>query len=363
MFESRVFAQSPPLGPTLVTEHAGSRVVNNTKIMNFSDCTVTASGTTATISCPGSGSGTVTSISQGTGITNTPNPIVATGTVAVDQSFSPTWTGAHIWAPTLDIQPVLIKQTTAGSPTKDIFDVTASNGTTKYLSIDKNGNLYSVNLDATTGTTFTWGGTNATGLTAGKAGVALTVPGGILATTYDKAAAGTLSIGLSPGNATAISIAASGINTTFGGAILSGGNIDMSSAAALNLGTSNATSVKLATTSTQTIIQGAQRWKRATVADVDKTTAATDDFIIAYTSISAARVVTATTGGSVAQVLMLAIVDESGSASGTNTITLTPSSGNIDGAASKVVVNTARGMWMGYCNGTNWFSMSHSAGF
>ena len=41
------------------------------------------------------GSGTVTSISQGTGITATPNPIVSTGTIAVDQTASLTWTGTE----------------------------------------------------------------------------------------------------------------------------------------------------------------------------------------------------------------------------------------------------------------------------
>lgn len=44
---------------------------------------------------PEAGGGTVTSISQGTGITATPNPIVSTGTIAVDQTFSPVWTGNH----------------------------------------------------------------------------------------------------------------------------------------------------------------------------------------------------------------------------------------------------------------------------
>lgn len=44
------------------------------------------------------GSGTVTSISQGTGITASPNPLSTSGTIAVDQTFSPTWTGAHTFA-------------------------------------------------------------------------------------------------------------------------------------------------------------------------------------------------------------------------------------------------------------------------
>lgn len=52
-----------------------------------------------TVPCGGGGgSGTVTSISQGTGITNTPNPITTTGTIAVNQAFSPTWTGSHTFS-------------------------------------------------------------------------------------------------------------------------------------------------------------------------------------------------------------------------------------------------------------------------
>lgn len=39
----------------------------------------------------GSGTGTVTSISQGTGILNTPNPITTTGTVQIDSSVVPKW--------------------------------------------------------------------------------------------------------------------------------------------------------------------------------------------------------------------------------------------------------------------------------
>lgn len=56
------------------------------------------SGGTYTIACGGGGGG-VTSISSGTGITLTPNPIVATGTVAVNQAASLTWTGNEAFTP------------------------------------------------------------------------------------------------------------------------------------------------------------------------------------------------------------------------------------------------------------------------
>lgn len=46
--------------------------------------------------CAAAGGGTVTSIAAGTGITATPSsPITTSGTLAIDQSFSPTWLGIH----------------------------------------------------------------------------------------------------------------------------------------------------------------------------------------------------------------------------------------------------------------------------
>jgi hypothetical protein len=49
------------------------------------------------------------------------------------------------------------------------------------------------------------------------------------------------------------------------------------------------------------------------------------------------------------------VKDESGSCSVTNTITISPSSGTIDGSASKVI-NTAYGSQRVYSNGTNLFT-------
>ncbi len=52
--------------------------------LNFLDCTVAPqSSVYAQISCPGTSTGTVSSISAGTGVTLTPNPIVTTGSVAL----------------------------------------------------------------------------------------------------------------------------------------------------------------------------------------------------------------------------------------------------------------------------------------
>jgi len=99
---------------------------------------------------------------------------------------------------------------------------------------------------------------------------------------------------------------------------------------------------------------------RHAVADANYTTATTDT-VVAYTSITAARTVTFTVSAGTASVpFYLAITDESGSASATNTITIAGSSGNVDGVASKVVVNGSHGWWYGYSNGTNIFTVATS---
>lgn len=106
-----------------------------------------------------------------------------------------------------------------------------------------------------------------------------------------------------------------------------------------------------------TQLQGNFRPVRRTVADINATVSASADYLIAYTSISAARVVSvACTGGSATQPQLIEVKDESGSASGTNTITVTPSAGTIDGAASLVCVNSARGSCRFYTQGTNCFT-------
>lgn len=47
---------------------------------------------------PSAGSGTVTSVAVGAGITASPSPITTTGTLSVDQSFAPVWTGTHTYS-------------------------------------------------------------------------------------------------------------------------------------------------------------------------------------------------------------------------------------------------------------------------
>jgi len=92
---------------------------------------------------------------------------------------------------------------------------------------------------------------------------------------------------------------------------------------------------------------------RAAVADAAYV-AAVGDTLVAYTSISAARAVTLLAASAVPGRQMV-VKDESGSCSGTFTITVSPASGTIDGAASKVV-NSAYGALRVYSNGVNWFT-------
>ena len=69
-----------------------NKFVNNVTKLNDSTITVFKGNTSTNIVLPrgggGTGTGTVTSISQGYGIANSPNPIIATGTITADTSVS-----------------------------------------------------------------------------------------------------------------------------------------------------------------------------------------------------------------------------------------------------------------------------------
>lgn len=93
---------------------------------------------------------------------------------------------------------------------------------------------------------------------------------------------------------------------------------------------------------------------RTTVADANKTIALTD-YLTAYTSLTAARVVTLPSVSAAAG-QRFEIKDESGSCSGGNTLTITPASGTIDGATT-LVLNSAYAKATVYSNGTNWFTV------
>jgi hypothetical protein len=99
--------------------------------------------------------------------------------------------------------------------------------------------------------------------------------------------------------------------------------------------------------------KGPQLAKRTGVADANYNALATD-YLIAYTSITAARTVNLPDPATVPN-LILVIKDESGAVTAVNKITLTPAAGNIDGAASLDIVS-AYGAKEVYSNGSNWFT-------
>ena len=79
------------------------------------------SGTVNTGSCldVASGGGTVTSLSQGTGITLSANPITTTGSIAADTAYlqrrvSGTWPPGRASAPSMRTAPWRVKRTTSG---------------------------------------------------------------------------------------------------------------------------------------------------------------------------------------------------------------------------------------------------------
>lgn len=61
---------------------------------------VSYSTSTHTFGCQtiSSGTGSVTSVTAGTGLTASPNPIIATGTVSLDLTANDTWTGTHTFS-------------------------------------------------------------------------------------------------------------------------------------------------------------------------------------------------------------------------------------------------------------------------
>jgi hypothetical protein len=101
-------------------------------------------------------------------------------------------------------------------------------------------------------------------------------------------------------------------------------------------------------------LNGGMARSRRAVADAATTLTAADS-VVAYTSLTAARVATLPAQSTVISGQDFVIKDESGSCDGTKTITITPPSGTIDGAVS-LVLNSAYAKASVYTNGTNWFS-------
>ncbi len=85
------------------------------------------------------------------------------------------------------------------------------------------------------------------------------------------------------------------------------------------------------------------------VADANYTATAADE-IVALTSLTAARTITLPSAGSLPAGKQLIIKDESGSCSGSNTITV---AGTIDGATNYVLSSAYASLRL-YSNGTAW---------
>jgi hypothetical protein len=98
------------------------------------------------------------------------------------------------------------------------------------------------------------------------------------------------------------------------------------------------------------------RLNRRSISDTN-TTAVNSDLIIGYSTLTAARVITVSGAGTAPSGHYLIIKDESGSATGVITLSVTPSTGLIDGLSTKVVVNAAYGSARIYFNGTNWYTI------
>jgi hypothetical protein len=99
--------------------------------------------------------------------------------------------------------------------------------------------------------------------------------------------------------------------------------------------------------------------KRTAVADAAYSVVA-GDYVIAFTSLTASRVVTLPSA--VGPVRFLYISDESGNASNTITLSVVAAAGqSFSGVANpttKIVVNTPYGSAQLYSNGTNWFQLA-----
>lgn len=122
----------------------------------------------------------------------------------------------------------------------------------------------------------------------------------------------------------------------------------------VNGGTSVNVGIGTTTPNAALHVVGGLIWNRTAVADANYTALATD-YLIAYTSLTAARTVTLPAGATNNAGQWYVIKDESGSAGLVTTITVAPASGTIDGAAS-IAINSSHGVFRVYSNGANWFT-------
>ena len=92
------------------------------------------------------------------------------------------------------------------------------------------------------------------------------------------------------------------------------------------------------------------RRRRTAISNANHTVTASQS-VIDMTGLNAARVIT---GPAAVDGAIVTIENSDGTASVTNTLTFTPATGTVNGAASHVGVNAAYGSCTYHCNGTNW---------
>lgn len=140
-------ASADPLATSVPNCGSGTQALSyNTTTHAFGCQTISVGGT-----------GTVTSISAGTGITASPNPIISTGSISVDQTFSPTMTGAWIFSPTATGTNFTVNNNgTSASPTVKIASTFTSNSTNPLLGLRSSAATpfatFSISANGTVGT-------------------------------------------------------------------------------------------------------------------------------------------------------------------------------------------------------------------
>jgi hypothetical protein len=356
----------------------------------------------------GTGGGTVTGVSTSAGLTG--GPITSSGTIGIDYTYSPTWTGTHTFA-----NFVLAPGMDAGAPGPVING--QSNATWWQIGTNTHPIGLGVNMQPTYGLHILGGGGRYQTINQ-PSGVAVVAQGTTGATSwayyivavdaFGNRTQASSTISIANGNATLTSTnnnliswnAGAGaacfdiVRTTAGGTPNTTGAIAFCTQTTsfndvgLNAFTyttpsRNATgdlvvdgqltvsaniNGPLSITGPVTInggnnhttgnwlIDGTFQPSRTTFGDANFTiTGVSINAITA--SLTAPRVASVSCNlGSTTNPVKMEIKDEAGGATGTNTITITPTAGTIDGSASKVCINSAFGSCRFYARGGNCYT-------
>lgn len=189
------------------------------------------------------------------------------------------------------------------------------------------------------------GGIGGAGSSNSGNGGAVTILGGAIGASPAGGTGGSLILGGGVGQSSAV-----GSRITLSGGTSAGAGGDILFQTGVTTALADALRIDLNGVS---IFSSGIRKKRTAVADANYVVLLTD-YRVKYTSLTAARAVTlpAPSGATIGQEFIIG--DESGSCSGSLTITITPASGTIGGAAS-LVLSSARASATVYHNGTNYF--------